>query len=358
MRRALLRRAGLVFLFAPACQRAIATNPACWTYGFTAEWCCDGYGTASFDASRCWSAGRDAEVGPKGCCETGGYLLEPVQSLQRNGSTTVAFSTTVLPPCRLTGNYFLPANYKINEEPQDYVDSEFAGQAPVYGLMLAVAKALDIEHIVEVGGGSGVWAQLNLEQGLSVTLLDREGPNLRNATARLRAAAPEATGAPRWQVLAWDVDAEAAPDLPRTTSPSTLVIAADVVEHLQKPERLLAFVAQLLASESARVALLSTPDRHANYDRRFHRGPPHNRAHVREWTAEEFGMWLGHVDLPASCLFEVEGTVVAVVGLQRHRAYRLARSVWSSAGAVDMGLAWRRLSLQQSAHCKGGEAWT
>ena len=78
---------------------------------------------------------------------------------------------------------------------------------------------------------------------------------------------------------AWvEMDFKAAPPLK-----ADLVIAADVIEHLLEPDDLLRYITTL----DPKYVVLSTPDRNllrnAAYD-----GPPHNRAHIREWSFVEF----------------------------------------------------------------------
>jgi len=62
-----------------------------------------------------------------------------------------------------------------------------------------------------------------------------------------------------------------------------LVIAADVIEHVQYPEKLLSYILAL----SPQYVVLSTPDRNLLEDG-THDGPPLNPAHIREWSYAEF----------------------------------------------------------------------
>jgi hypothetical protein len=68
-----------------------------------------------------------------------------------------------------------------------------------------------------------------------------------------------------------------------------LIIAADVVEHLRDPDRLLQLI-RASCHDATRV-VISTPER----DRRRGEndvGPPGNGAHVREWNEAEFSAYL------------------------------------------------------------------
>ena len=68
-----------------------------------------------------------------------------------------------------------------------------------------------------------------------------------------------------------------------------VIICADVVEHLQDPDPLIATIKKWL--EHASVAILSTPERDLEY-RKAHNGPPQNVNHKREWNLDEFKTYL------------------------------------------------------------------
>ena len=89
-----------------------------------------------------------------------------------------------------------------------------------------------------------------------------------------------------FEMHAWDIDSGNLPVL-NLISP-TLALASDVIEHLHKPRKLLRFFEKLLLGKSVQAVVLSTPHRDAFYDPRYHSGPPHNVAHVREWIAKGF----------------------------------------------------------------------
>jgi len=62
-----------------------------------------------------------------------------------------------------------------------------------------------------------------------------------------------------------------------------LVIVADVIEHVDHPNELLAYIGKLQPS----YIILSTPDRNLIRNGRYD-GPPGNPAHIREWSFVEF----------------------------------------------------------------------
>ena len=75
-----------------------------------------------------------------------------------------------------------------------------------------------------------------------------------------------------------------------------LVMSSDVIEHIKDPDELIKF----MKSFSCDLFLISTPCLQVLVDTRNRNilGPPGNEAHVREWTFEEFKMYLRkHFDI-------------------------------------------------------------
>jgi SAM-dependent methyltransferase len=152
-------------------------------------------------------------------------------------------------------------------------------QPDVYLAARALAPALDARRFVDVGCGNGAkLIELASASGCPAIGIDR-GANL----ARARAAAP---------ALDWrEHDLQDAAALPLTPGElaGSIVINADVIEHLPDPQRLLAKLRGAL--DHAELILLSTPERHLTRGLRDP-GPPGNPAHIQEWTAREFGALL------------------------------------------------------------------
>lgn len=69
----------------------------------------------------------------------------------------------------------------------------------------------------------------------------------------------------------------------------SVIVCADVVEHLRHPDLLLDTLRETLADADAVV--ISTPDRELTRGR-GDMGPPANPCHAREWTCSEFGSFL------------------------------------------------------------------
>ncbi|MHA2181427.1 MAG: class I SAM-dependent methyltransferase [Promethearchaeota archaeon] len=68
-----------------------------------------------------------------------------------------------------------------------------------------------------------------------------------------------------------------------------MVICADMIEHVMHPDEVFEFINNL----DFQYLILSTPDRDRikNYDK-FLNGPPRNKCHVREWSSEEFKLFV------------------------------------------------------------------
>jgi trans-aconitate methyltransferase len=78
-------------------------------------------------------------------------------------------------------------------------------------------------------------------------------------------------------------------DRPVTTGQKfDLVISSDVIEHLEDPDKLLAFIKSLMDPQS--LALISTPERETLRGEKNLHSP--NPAHVREWSRREFAGYL------------------------------------------------------------------
>lgn len=67
-----------------------------------------------------------------------------------------------------------------------------------------------------------------------------------------------------------------------------LLICADVIEHVVDPDLLCDFIRRC----EPKFAVISTPDRDLLKYRGRDNGPPYNECHVREWSFEEFGLYM------------------------------------------------------------------
>ena len=83
-------------------------------------------------------------------------------------------------------------------------------------------------------------------------------------------------------------------DLPKDILKKSIIVCADVIEHLANPTSLLMIIKKLM--DVAPFCLLSTPERDV-YAGKDHFGPPANPHHVREWNITEFKKLLNHYKL-------------------------------------------------------------
>jgi SAM-dependent methyltransferase len=85
----------------------------------------------------------------------------------------------------------------------------------------------------------------------------------------------------QWRVISFEDYEIPKPDL---------VICADVIEHVDDPDRLTEFICRL----NPQYAIFSTPDRELcyRYDDPARFGPPRNLTHLREWNFAEFGKYI------------------------------------------------------------------
>ena len=83
-----------------------------------------------------------------------------------------------------------------------------------------------------------------------------------------------------------------------------VVVASDVIEHLEDPQALL----RALAASSVREIVLSTPARELLVERGHRRlGPPQNPHHYLEWSTGEFVRLVAeHLDVQSSGISNAE----------------------------------------------------
>ena len=182
--------------------------------------------------------------------------------------------------------YALPNDYVCNpaatfdREESNYwdperVDNSLAYQAAFYGWALELVRKHNLRSIADLGCGTAAkLAHLHAQQpNLQTCGLDQP-----NAIDLCRAQYQFGD----W--IAFDLDR---PDsLPKQTF--DLLVASDVIEHLENPDNLLSAM-RLLANETSLV-LLSTPERAVLRGVNCRTSP--NPFHVREWTKSEFGEYL------------------------------------------------------------------
>lgn len=106
--------------------------------------------------------------------------------------------------------------------------------------------------------------------------------------------------------LAWDIDRGRPPKIEAQALQDAVVVCSDVIERIERPERLLGALHDWLAT--ARLAVISTPDRDRSGGAGD--GPPGCPRRVRAWTLPEFKRLLSHYELPVEAIgYTIDDTV-------------------------------------------------
>ena len=183
--------------------------------------------------------------------------------------------STAAQPQPVCGRFFLPDGYVERLVPDYFVNADRDGrtwQPHVYPLAGALARRGGCRRIIDVGcGRARKLADMRPE---FVTIGIDYGSNLESCRTT------HSTGT--W--LEMDLEHPWGLDLSPADIASSVVICADVIEHLKDPTELLKALSAL--GQTAEAVLLSTPERVRTWGR-DHLGPPPNPAHVREWSLDE-----------------------------------------------------------------------
>jgi SAM-dependent methyltransferase len=175
--------------------------------------------------------------------------------------------------------YGIHPTYRAREKPEYYRDCDEwarATQPDVYFEAAAVARLVGARTIVDLGCGLGD-KLVELADEFSIIGVDY-GANIEEARARHEGFT--------W--IEWDLDGSAVFELAEARE--AVLVAADVIEHLVRPERLLRTLRRLF-SRGALALVLSTPERDLVRGP-DDPGPPANPCHVREWNQRELVTFL------------------------------------------------------------------
>ena len=179
----------------------------------------------------------------------------------------------------------LPAGYQAREENVHFIDAPTATihQHQIYEFLRYLVRRGSFERVIDIGCGSAEKLK-GLDDLIEIICID---------------AAPMRdfvfANVPKAQFI----DCNLENGLPDTDlfGPRTLVVCADVIEHLKRPEILLRDMARI--AETCPYVLISTPDRARARGFRDV-GPPRNPAHTMEWTVDELGRLLTDCGFPAN----------------------------------------------------------
>lgn len=177
----------------------------------------------------------------------------------------------------MVDKYFLPKEYTINSIPKHYNDmnatDRWQKEVYLYCKKLMTDKALT--KIIDVGCGSAFKLIKYLGE------FDTIGIETEPCISFLREKYPTRT---------WLNSGEPEKSFNNSELSSDLVICSDVIEHIVDPDELVKFLLSIKTS----YYVISTPCRQrlVQYHGRKDMEAPKNKAHVREWTMDEFKKYL------------------------------------------------------------------
>lgn len=165
--------------------------------------------------------------------------------------------------------YCISRLYKARCEyrPCDQIRREDKWQLEVYLHALGLMKKYNLNYVVDIGCGSAYKLLTYLGDYETV------GIEVPETYTWLKEKYPER----KWLLSDFEKKLSISCDV---------VICADVIEHLVKPDILMSFIMDI----SFRYLVMSTTDRHLYYRpwNRGYWGPPKNKSHQREWSYKEF----------------------------------------------------------------------
>jgi hypothetical protein len=177
-------------------------------------------------------------------------------------------------------SYHLPAGYVERTTPGYWDGHKGSGriyQWHVYQYAVEVCRTYKLTHVLDVGCGDGDKVAILRAAGLHVMGLVE---NHSQVPAHLCNAFDDGIFQCDLSQPAWDT-------IVPLLHLNTLILCADVVEHLVEPDILM----DGLRWFNRRV-LLSTPAREYIYGPDDRLGPPLNTLHMREWSSTEFPLYV------------------------------------------------------------------
>lgn len=182
-------------------------------------------------------------------------------------------------PTAPQGRYAIKAGYQARMNAAEYPDTEenaSSYQVAVYEYAAALVRDRELRSVVDVGCGYG----LKLLEFLHPACPEIVGIDQEHSIAYCKSK--------HAGVGQWLVDDFERPQL-QFDRTFDLVIASDIIEHLQDPDLLLDYIKRLSGDDT--LVLFSTPERDLVRGADC-MGPPKNPAHVREWNQNELTAYL------------------------------------------------------------------
>lgn len=178
-------------------------------------------------------------------------------------------------------HFFLKDGYTSRSQPDYFHDlneeKDRVWQPQVYAIANFLGKKLNCRYIIDIGCGN---ASKLVKLYPSYEII---GIDFNDNLAFCEKSYPFGT----W--IEHDLESEQLLEIPNEILKNSVVICADVIEHLINPGFLLWKLKLLM--EQAPVCLLSTPERDVTRGLADF-GPPDNPHHVREWNSQELGEML------------------------------------------------------------------
>jgi GT2 family glycosyltransferase/SAM-dependent methyltransferase/glycosyltransferase involved in cell wall biosynthesis len=179
-------------------------------------------------------------------------------------------------------NFGAESGCRPHTQYRSYADDAIEWQKSVYDLALDAHQLEAFDFVIDLGCGAGTKSARRFSGDVKLLQVDRKD---------FRAADVRASG-----VHFLSASFESWDDLDRVfsqidVSRRTLIICADVIEHLHDPRPLLTFLRRVLVESQANIAFVSTPD-HERIDGARRGELPSNLEHVRQWSVFTFGMHL------------------------------------------------------------------
>lgn len=213
-------------------------------------------------------------------------------------------------------DFFIKRGYIHRKCPIYFEDNRkgIVYQPHVYEFAGYLGKLYSAKYIIDVGCGSGQKLAM-LYSKFKIIGIDF-GPNIKNARQKY----------PFGLWIEWNLDDPGQIPIPEDILAESVIICADVIEHLGDPSYLLSNLKSWM--DYAPVCLISTPERDlVRGDIDF--GPPANPAHVREWNIREFerlllfyGFNIEFLGLTVNNNIDLEKkTILAVIGKNRRAEF-------------------------------------
>ncbi|CAJ1789071.1 hypothetical protein KOPIIPEJ_00669 [Aeromonas dhakensis] len=177
--------------------------------------------------------------------------------------------------------FFLPENYveQTDFDPEIKYSDDMVCQPDVYRIAYHIFKTGKYGCIVDIGSGNG--DKLTIFGDANIYCVDL--PENRPLIER---------NVPKSSFIPIDLDTNSF-IIPDEILKDAVVICSDVIEHLVFPEKLAKDLSNFM--KVAGFVIISTPDRIRTRGI-YHMGPPNNRAHIREWSIQEFFNFMKSID--------------------------------------------------------------